>query len=62
MLQSMGAELGFDVTGLRLFPGRPGDLPVSSTRIRERLASGAVEEAASLLGRPHQVRGVVTRG
>lgn len=62
MLQSMGAELGFDVTGLRLFPGRPSDLPVSSTRIRERLALGAVEEAASLLGRPHQVRGVVTRG
>jgi riboflavin kinase/FMN adenylyltransferase len=62
MLQTMGAELGFDVTGLRLFPAGPGDLPVSSTRIRELLASGAVEEAAALLGRPHQVRGVVTRG
>ena len=62
MLQTMGAELGFDVTGLRLFSGGPGDLPVSSTRIRELLSAGAVEEAASLLGRPHQVRGVVTRG
>jgi riboflavin kinase/FMN adenylyltransferase len=62
MLQTMGAELGFDVTGLRLFPGGPGDLPVSSTRIRQLLASGLVEEAASLLGRPHQVRGVVTQG
>jgi riboflavin kinase/FMN adenylyltransferase len=62
MLQTMGAELGFDVTGLRLFPGPPGDLPVSSTRIRQLLASGQVAEAASLLGRPHQVRGVVTRG
>jgi riboflavin kinase/FMN adenylyltransferase len=62
MLQTMGAELGFDVTGLRLFPGGPGDLPVSSTRIRELLASGSVEGAASLLGRPHQVRGVVNRG
>jgi riboflavin kinase/FMN adenylyltransferase len=62
MLQTMGAELGFDVTGLRLFPAGPGDLPVSSTRIRELLASGAVAEAASLLGRPHQVRGAVTQG
>ena len=62
LLQTMGAELGFDVTGLRLFPGGRGDLPVSSTRIRQLLASGQVEEAASLLGRPHQVRGVVTPG
>jgi riboflavin kinase/FMN adenylyltransferase len=62
MLQTMGADLGFDVTGLRLFPGGPGDLPVSSTRIRKLLSAGAVEEAAALLGRPHQVRGVVTRG
>ena len=63
MLQSMGAELGFDVTGLRLFPDRPSGQPVSSTRIRELLAVGAPSERPpSLLGRPHQVRGVVTQG
>jgi riboflavin kinase / FMN adenylyltransferase len=62
LLQTMGAELGFDVTGLRLFPGGPEGLPVSSTRIRELLAAGEVGEAAALLGRPHQVRGVVTPG
>jgi riboflavin kinase/FMN adenylyltransferase len=62
LLQTMGAELGFDVTGLRLFPGGPEGLPVSSTRIRELLAVGKVGEAAALLGRPHQVRGVVTPG
>ena len=62
LLQTMGAELGFDVTGLRLFPGGPEGLPVSSTRIRELLAAGKVGEAAALLGRPHQVRGVVTPG
>jgi riboflavin kinase/FMN adenylyltransferase len=62
LLQTMGAEIGFDVTGLRLFLGGPGGGPVSSTRIRELLAAGAVGEAASLLGRPHQVRGTVTRG
>jgi riboflavin kinase/FMN adenylyltransferase len=62
LLQTMGAELGFDVTGLRLFPGGPGGLPVSSTRIRELLTAGEVGEAAALLGRPHQVRGIVTPG
>jgi riboflavin kinase/FMN adenylyltransferase len=62
LLQRMGAELGFDVTGLRLFPDGPDGQPVSSTRVRELLATGAVGEAASLLGRPHQVRGVVAHG
>jgi riboflavin kinase/FMN adenylyltransferase len=61
-LQDMGAEYGFDVTGLRLFGAGPGGQPVSSTRIRELLASGAVTDAAALLGRPHQVRGTVTEG
>ena len=62
LLQDMGAEFGFDVTGLRLFGAGPGGQPVSSTRIRELLAAGAVTEAAALLGRPHQVRGIVTEG
>jgi len=62
LLQQMGAELGFDVTGLRLFPEGPGGDPVSSTRIRELLGAGAVGEAASLLSRPYQVRGVVMHG
>lgn len=62
LLQDMGAELGFDVTGLRLFSGGLGRDPISSTRIRGLLADGAVGEAASLLGRPHQVRGVVADG
>ena len=62
LLQDMGAELGFDVTGLRLFSGGLGRDPISSTRIRGLLAEGAVGEAASLLGRPHQVRGTVAHG
>ena len=36
--------------------------PVSSTAIRKLLAAGEVEAAADLLGRPHEVRGVVERG
>ena len=35
---------------------------MSSTRIRALLAEGDVEEAAQLLGRPHEVRGPVVHG
>jgi riboflavin kinase/FMN adenylyltransferase len=62
MLQDMGAELGFDVTGLRLFSDGLDKEPISSTRIRALLAAGSVGEAASLLGRPYQVRGSVAHG
>ncbi len=62
MLQDMGAEAGFDVTGLRLFSDGLDKDPISSTRIRALLAQGSVGEAASLLGRPHQVRGYVHHG
>jgi riboflavin kinase / FMN adenylyltransferase len=62
MLQDMGAEAGFDVTGLRLFSDGLDKEPISSTRIRTLLAEGSVGEAASLLGRPHQVRGYVDHG
>jgi riboflavin kinase/FMN adenylyltransferase len=62
MLQEMGAELGFDVLGISLVPERPGEEPVSSTRIRGLLSQGEVEAAQRLLGRPHEVRGHVSRG
>lgn len=35
---------------------------ISSSRIRESIADGRVEEAARFLGRPHRVRGIVTHG
>ncbi|HEX9529806.1 MAG TPA: bifunctional riboflavin kinase/FAD synthetase [Acidimicrobiales bacterium] len=60
MLTSMGSEYGFDVLGLTLLA--QGREPVSSTRIRRLLADGEVEEAALLLGRPHEVRGRVVAG
>jgi riboflavin kinase/FMN adenylyltransferase len=59
LLQRMGAELGFDVLGIMLVGD---DVPVSSTRIRELLGAGDMDEAAELLGRPHEVRGVVDHG
>lgn len=58
LLSRMGAEYGFDVHGLRLV----GDPPVSSTRIRRLLADGQIEAVAAVLGRHHEVRGVVAHG
>ena len=62
LLRAMGGTLGFDVVGLGLqsAPGAP--TPVSSTAVRRALADGAVDVAAALLGRPHEVRGTVVRG
>jgi riboflavin kinase/FMN adenylyltransferase len=64
LLERMGAEYGFEVLGLGLVAveGDATGVPYSSTRIRELLAKGDVAEAARLLGRPHDVRGVVERG
>jgi riboflavin kinase/FMN adenylyltransferase len=68
LLQRMGAELGFEVLGLGLVASADGAaaadgaLPYSSTRVRTLLAAGEVAEAASILGRPHEVRGGVEHG
>jgi riboflavin kinase/FMN adenylyltransferase len=64
LLERMGAELGFEVLGLGLVAveGDSTGIPYTSTRIRELLGKGDVVEAARLLGRPHEVRGVVERG
>jgi riboflavin kinase/FMN adenylyltransferase len=62
MLEAMGADLGFEATGIPLLVHGPEQLPVTSTRIRGLVREGRVEEAATLLDRPHQVRGVVGAG
>lgn len=64
LLATMGAELGFDVVGHELVgaDGRPSEESVSSTRIRRALAAGDLVAANEMLGRPHEVRGVVGRG
>jgi len=38
------------------------DAPISSSRVRALVASGAVESASRLLGRPHRVVGAVVHG
>lgn len=49
-------RLGIDVRPVELIDG------ISSSRIRELLRRGAVEEATTLLGRPHEVSGTVVAG
>jgi riboflavin kinase/FMN adenylyltransferase len=68
LLQRMGADLGFEVLGLGLVASPDGTvaadaaLPYSSTRVRALLAQADVRGAADILGRPHEVRGVVEHG
>jgi riboflavin kinase/FMN adenylyltransferase len=59
-LSEIGAGLGFSVT---IIPEiRINDRDVNSTRIRNLLAEGEVEEAEVLLGRPFSVRSLVLDG
>jgi riboflavin kinase/FMN adenylyltransferase len=60
LLEKLGAELGFDATGLSLTT-HDGS-PVSSSRAREAVAAGDVELAEVLLGRPFDVDGTVVKG
>jgi len=64
MLDAVGADLGFEVLGLGLVapPDDETHEAYSSTRIRRSLAAGDVRAATAMLGRPHEVRGVVGRG
>ncbi|HEX4902802.1 MAG TPA: bifunctional riboflavin kinase/FAD synthetase [Acidimicrobiales bacterium] len=66
LLNLLGADLGFDVHGMALVgtDGRPtaDEGRVSSTAIRRALAEGDVARAAAMLGRPHEVRGIVRTG
>src|SRR5262249_12255357 len=61
LLQHMGAEHGFEALAMGLEASADGTI-YSSTRIRQLLAGGDVAGAAQLLGRPHEVRGVVVEG
>jgi len=64
MLDAVGADLGFEVLGLGLVapPDDETHEAYSSTRIRGLLAAGDVAGATAMLGRPHEVRGVVGHG
>jgi riboflavin kinase/FMN adenylyltransferase len=63
LLRRMGAEHGFEVDGIPLLSSATrGVQPVSSTAIRRALADGDLIAANRMLGRPHEVRGVVHDG
>lgn len=63
LLRSLGAELNFEVDGvLAVSSAEAVASVVSSTTIRRLLQEGEVAAAASLLGRPHEVRGLVVMG
>ncbi len=66
LLEEMGGRLGFDVLGHKLV-GADGnaardDAQVSSTAIRRALHEGRLIDANLMLGRPHEMRGVVVPG
>ena len=59
-LPQLATELSFTLQ--RGVPFLLDGEPISSSRIRESLTSGAVEETATLLGRPYSVSGTVQHG
>jgi len=59
-LQAAGAQQGFTVQVVP--PLVENGEPVSSTRIRQTLRDGAVEQAAQFLGRPFRLTGQVVEG
>jgi riboflavin kinase / FMN adenylyltransferase len=60
LLGQLGEKYDFTAVGVPLLVS--GGDTISSSYIRERLAEGDVTAAASALGRPHRVEGVVVRG
>ncbi|SEI67149.1 riboflavin kinase / FMN adenylyltransferase [Allopseudospirillum japonicum] len=60
LLQEVGQDAGFDVAHTHTF--MRADERVSSTRVRTLLASGNLQQAAVMLGRPYQISGRVIYG
>jgi riboflavin kinase / FMN adenylyltransferase len=59
-LEEFGRKLGFELLAEPLVCDDAG--PWSSSRVRQHIASGDVEGAMRMLGRPHMVSGVVAHG
>lgn len=60
MLDNAGQALGFDVARMNSYEVH--GLRVSSTAVREALASGDMQQAAKLLGHPYRISGHVVHG
>jgi len=62
LLQRLGRTFGFTVEGAQLVSNGPTSAVVSSTYIRSCVDAGDVVAAATALGRPYRLEGVVVRG
>jgi len=62
LIGALAASLGLKALTVPLLRDEATGEPISSTLIRAAVAEGRVEDAAALLGRPHEVRGVVEHG
>lgn len=60
LLKELGVEWEFEV--VRIDPVLVADAPISSTRIREAIASGDFSESSACLGRPFLLTGKVVSG
>jgi riboflavin kinase/FMN adenylyltransferase len=60
ILEALGRDLGFRVPKIDVVGDARG--PFSSTRVRDALARGDIEDATRVLGRRHAFSGVVGRG
>ena len=61
LLRRAGATCGFDVQAVPPHPARRAPA-VSSTRVREAIAAGRLDEAKALLGRDFRISGRVIEG
>lgn len=65
LLRTLGIDHGFEVFGLELARSQEATvdgIPISSTAIRRSLSGGDLATANAMLGRQHELRGVVGRG
>jgi len=58
-LRALGGQRGLSISAVAL---HPADAPWSSSRVRTALASGDVQAAALILGRPYRLAGVIVHG
>ena len=61
-LKAVGADRGFDAEGIALDRPDGSSDAYCSSLVRDLIAAGQMPEAAAVLGRPHEVSGVVVRG
>ncbi len=61
-LAEIGDEQGFEVVAVPLLGDAEGGERISSTRVRDAIATGEMELVARLLGRPYALRGPVLHG